>query len=297
MTSPIATAPGTSEHAVRVGDEWAAPVVKIEICIEAASKKGVTDAVRAAYRGGAATVELCSAMRLDGLTPDPEHIIAARRAFGNRPGLMVMVRPRASDFCFSPAEVGQMLQQIETAAACGADGVVLGVLRSQDKRIAIDAMQTLISTARAAGLKTTFHRAFDATPDADEALDILIDLGFDRVLTCGIPWGRKGTALDGVERLAATIRRSQGRIEIVLAGGINPANVGPLLARLPLADGLVSVHAYSGAQVNGQTTVEVGADARRSDQPLLCAGWFRRPERGSYAATNARITSGNPSNP
>ena len=116
-------------------------------------------------------------------------------------------------------------------------------------------MQALVSTAKAARLKTTFHRAFDATPDADEALDILIDLGFDRVLTSGIPWGRKGTALDGVERLAATIRRSQGRIEVVLAGGINPANVGRCWARLPLAEGLVSVHAYSGAHVNGQTTV------------------------------------------
>ena len=107
---PIATSPGTSEHAVRVGDEWAAPVVKIEICIEAASEEGVKDAVRAAYLGGAATVELCSAMHLDGLTPDPQHIIAARQAFGNRPGLMVMVRPRAGDFCFSPAEVDLMTQ-------------------------------------------------------------------------------------------------------------------------------------------------------------------------------------------
>ena len=215
---------------MRDGDEWAAPVVKIEICIEAASEEGVTDAVRAAYRGGAATVELCSAMHLDGLTPDPQHIVATRQAFGNRPGLMVMVRPRAGDFCFSPAEVDLMTQQIEIAAKAGADGVVLGVLRSHDNRIAVDAMQVLVSTAKAAGLKTTFHRAFDATPDAGEALDVLIDLGFDRVLTSGIPWGRKGTALDGVERLTATIRRSQGRIEIVLAGGINPANVGPLLA-------------------------------------------------------------------
>ncbi len=165
-----------------------------------------------------------------------------------------------------------MLQQIETAAAAGANGVVLGVLRSPDNRVAVDAMKMLASAARVTGLKTTFHRAFDATPDADEALDTLIDLGFDRVLTSGIPWGRKGTALDGVERLAATIRRSQGRIEIVLAGGISPANVGPLLSRLPLADGLVSVHAYSGAQANGQTTVEFGAGADRSDQPLIGVG-------------------------
>ena len=149
-----------------------------------------------------------------------------------------------------------MLQQIETAAAAGANGVVLGVLRPQDNRVDVDAMQVLASMAKAAGLRTTCHRAFDATPDADEALGILIALGFDRVLTCGIPWGVKGTALDGVERLAATIRRSQRRIEIVLAGGISPANVGLVLARLPLAKGLVSVHAYSGAQANGQTTVD-----------------------------------------
>ena len=83
----------------------------------------------------------------------------------------------------------------------------------------------------------------------------MIDLGFDRVLTSGIPWGAK--AQHGRrQRLAATIRRSQGRIEIVLAGGITPANVEPLLSRLPLAVGLVSVHAYSGAQANGQTTVK-----------------------------------------
>ena len=149
-----------------------------------------------------------------------------------------------------------MTQQIGIAAKAGADGVVLGVLRSPDHRIDVDAMHVLVTQAKTAGLKTTCHRAFDATPDADEALDVLIALGFDRILTSGIPWGRKGTALDGVERLAATIRRSQGRIEIVLAGGISPANVGPLLSRLPLAAGLVSVHAYSGAQVNGQTTVD-----------------------------------------
>ena len=230
--------------------------LNIEVCIEAAHADRVTDEVHAAYLGGAATVELCSAMHLDGLTPASQHIVAARQAFGDRPGLMAMVRPRTGDFCFSPAEVDLMTQQIEIAAKAGADGVVLGVLRSPDNRIAEDAMQVLASTAEAAGLRTTCHRAFDATPDADEALDVLIGLGFDRVLTSGIAWGRKGTGLDGVERLAATIRRSQGRIEIVLAGGISPANVNPLLSRLPLAVGLVSVHAYSGAQANGQTTVE-----------------------------------------
>ena len=100
------------------------------------------------------------------------------------------------------------------------------------------------------------HRAFDATTDLDATLDALIELGFDRVLTSGVPWGQRGSVLDGVERLARTIQRAQGRIEIVLGGGINPANVGLLLARLPLDAGRVGVHAYSGAQISGQTTIE-----------------------------------------
>jgi copper homeostasis protein len=105
-------------------------------------------------------------------------------------------------------------------------------------------------------LKTTMHRAFDATPDPDAALDALLDLGIDRVLTSGLPWGQRGSALDGVKRLACTIERAAGRIEVVLGGGVTPVNVGPLLARLPLHLGRVSVHAYSGAQIGGRTTVD-----------------------------------------
>ena len=105
-------------------------------------------AVTAAYHGGAERIELCSAMHLDGLTPDPQHIRIARDAFRDRPGLLVMVRPRAGDFCFSPDEVGQMVSQIELAQQCGADGVVLGVLRADDNRIASEPMQCLVQAAR-----------------------------------------------------------------------------------------------------------------------------------------------------
>jgi copper homeostasis protein len=228
----------------------------VEIVVNATSETAVQAAAQAAYRGGATRIELCASMELDGLTPSVPFIRAARLAFLSRPGLMVMIRPRPGDFCFSPAEVDAMARQIEATAACGADGVVLGVLRSHDQRIDVDAMESLLSMARSVGLKTTFHRAFDATPDGVEALETLIDLGVDRVLTSGVAWGQKGTALDGVDRLAATIRQVQGRIEVVLAGSIGPVIVGPLLARLPHTGSLVSVHAYSGAQTAGQTTVE-----------------------------------------
>lgn len=231
-------------------------MISIEICIEASDAAAVEQAVSAAYRGGAATIELCAAMHLDGLTPSQDCIAAARRAFESRPGLMVMIRPRAGDFCYSPAELALMLEQIDAAAAGGADGVVFGVLREADQRLDLAANQRLLAAAVGHGLKVTMHRAFDATPDPDATLDALIDLGFDRVLTSGLPWGQRGTALDGAERLAQTLGRAQDRIEVVLGGGISPANVGPLLARLPLHAGRVSVHAYSGAQINGRTTIE-----------------------------------------
>lgn len=231
-------------------------MIPFEVCIDASDAAAVERAVSAAYEGGAATIELCAAMHLDGLTPSIDCLVAARRAFRQRPGLMAMIRPRAGDFCYSPAELASMLDQIAMAAGAGADGVVFGVLQSPDNCIDLAASQRLLAAARRHGLKTTMHRAFDATPDPDATLDALTELGFHRVLTSGVPWGQQGTALDGVERLARTIQRAQGRIEVVLGGGINPTNVGPLLAQLPLHDGRVSVHAYSGAQVNRQTTVE-----------------------------------------
>ncbi len=231
-------------------------MIPIEICIEASDSDATTQAVSAAYQGGAATVELCADMHLDGLTPTLACLTAARQAFHERPGLMAMIRPRGGDFCYTPAELALMLAQIDMAAAAGADGVVFGVLQAGDQRIDLDASQRLLAAAQRHGLKTTMHRAFDATPEPDATLQALIELGFDRVLTSGVPWGVKGTALDGAARLAQTIRAAQNRIEVVLAGGISPANVGALLAQLPLSCGRVAAHAYSGAQIAGHTTVE-----------------------------------------
>ncbi|HRQ14265.1 MAG TPA: copper homeostasis protein CutC [Promineifilum sp.] len=231
-------------------------MIPVEICIEASEPTAVAHAAGAAYHGGAATVELCAAMALDGLTPSPDCLAAARQAFRQRPGLMAMIRPRAGGFGYAPDELALMAAQIDAAARDGADGVVFGVLRAADQRIDSAANQRLLAAAHERGLKATFHRAFDATPDPDTALDTLIELGFDRVLTSGLPWGQPGTALDGATRLARTILRAGDRIEIVAGGGINPANVEPLLARLPLGAGRVSIHAYSGAQIGGRTAIE-----------------------------------------
>lgn len=223
--------------------------IDVEICVEADDLRSVERSVRAAGLGGAARIELCAAMRLQGTTPAPEMIAAARSAFGKRPGLMAMIRPRGGDFTCSAFEIDTMLRQIDAAGRGGADGVVLGVL--EEDGIAVESLRKLLGAARERDLAVTFHRAFDAVAEPERALDLLMELGVDRVLTSGLPWGDPGSAVDGVERLRRTMLRTGSAIEVVIGGGIAPGNVGNILGRLPLKTGRVSVHAYSSVLRDG----------------------------------------------
>ncbi len=183
-------------------------------------------------------------------------MIAAREAFADRPGMMVMIRARAGDFCYTEPELQTMCQQIETAAGAGADGVVFGVLQDGDQCIAMDSLGRLVETAQKNNLTTTFHRAFDATPDPLEGVTCLIDAGVDRILTCGVAWGQPGTALDGIDPLNQIIKQAANRIGIVIGGGVHCGNVKTILGSLPTQNRTVSIHAYSGVQENACTTVE-----------------------------------------
>ena len=193
-------------------------------------------------------------MHLEGLTPTPDLIEVARRTLGSRRGLMVMIRPRAGDFSYTLAERKTMRQQILDAGRAGADGVVLGILRRADSRVFREAMQPLVETAAGIGLSTTFHRAFDAAPAALDALDEILQLGCQRLLSCGLPWGCPGSALDGTERLRQLVERAGQRLEVVIAGGVNPGNAAAILQRLGTRTGRIALHAYSGVHDQGHPT-------------------------------------------
>lgn len=229
--------------------------MNVEVCIESAGERTVRRAARAARAGGAATIELCRAMSEEGLTPPPRHIRAARRVFQEQRGVMVMIRPRSGHFVYSAEEVDRMVEQISVASEAGADGVVVGALTSE-RRIDGPAVQSLLEAARAQALTMTFHRAFDAVDDPHRALDRLIEWEVDRVLTSGTPWGSGKGATAGAELLETLIRQAGRRIEIVLGGGIHAENVGALRSRLPVQEGNVSVHAFSGARKGGVTDEE-----------------------------------------
>jgi copper homeostasis protein len=230
-------------------------MIKTEICINCDKISEMSKAVKAAFSAGADTVELCSAMHLDGLTPKQEFIIEARKEFQNKTGLMVMIRPREGDFCYSKKELTEMKKLIISAAQLGANGVVFGVL-NKTNNIDSDAMNSLIEVCRKFNLFTTFHRAFDTLVNPLESLELLVRLGVDRILTSGTKWGAGKTAIDGIDNLRQLTEAAKSRIEIVIAGGINSKNVKEILQKLPLNGNNISVHAYSGVQEDGITTFD-----------------------------------------
>jgi copper homeostasis protein len=232
-------------------------MIPLEICINCDSKQSVPDSVGAAYSGGASRIELCSSMDLGGLTPEVDQILSARKVFGEVPGLMVMVRPRPGNFVYSPLEVQKMIEQIHFSAEAGADGIVIGVLENSENRIDTDLLYRFLNIISQYNLSTTFHRAFDATPDPLKSIESLIELEVDRVLTSGTMWGNKGTALEGIEMLKQVVQKSKGKIEIVVGGGINSKNVNQILRNLPLPGNKISIHSYSGVQKDGFTDFQL----------------------------------------
>ncbi len=225
--------------------------MKIEACIHCDTLPMMIRSVRAAYDGGASRLELCAAMDVDGLTPSRELIVAAREYFA-RPGVLVMIRPRAGNFFYTDAEREIMQEQMTMAAECGADGVVFGLL-DEKRNIDFTALAKLMRHCQNLKLQTTFHRAFDATPNKFDALENLIDSGVDRVLTSGTTWGDGGGALDGIAPLNELIERAAGRIEIVIGGGVSPQNAAEILRQLSTTNRRVSLHSYSGIRKNGVT--------------------------------------------
>lgn len=246
--------------------------VVIEACVDS------IESAAAAAQGGAARLELCASLVEGGTTPSAGAIAAARELGAL---LHVMIRPRGGDFCYTAREFETMRRDIHEAQRLGADGVVFGILTPEGT---IDATRTrgLMETARP--LSVTVHRAFDVTRDPDEALDTLIHLGADRVLTSG----QQPTVPAGLTLIAALVRRAAGRIGILPGGGITAANV----AHVVEATGVREVHVHAARPF---------ASPMRFRNPRVVMGGsytpdeYRRVETGAdQIAAVARALAGEP---
>jgi copper homeostasis protein len=134
-----------------------------------------------------------------------------------------MIRPRGGDFLFSDDEFASMQADIETAKAEGANGVVIGLLTAAGE---IDAGRTRELVALARPLSVTFHRAFDVAAEPFGALETLIELGVDRVLTSG----QESSVLEGLPLIVELMKRAGDRIIIMPGGGITARNIERIVA-------------------------------------------------------------------
>ncbi len=187
--------------------------------------------VRAAVAGGADRIELVSALAIGGVTPSPG---LTRMAVETGCPIRVMIRPRGGDFAYDTDEIDLMCQDIASAHEAGAQGVVFGANRVSGE-LDEEALRVLCAEAAGWGLDTAIHRSFDLAPDADEALDVAIELGVVTILTSG---GAK-SAREGVSALKRLVGRAAGRVEILAGIGITPENVTAIVD----LSGVGSVHA------------------------------------------------------
>ena len=183
----------------------------VEVCAN-----GVESCI-AAQQGGADRVELCAGIPEGGTTPSYGEIKVARRVLTTT-RLHVIIRPRGGDFLYSDLEVERMAADIAVCRELGADGVVFGCLRA-DGSIDVDKNRYLMECAR--GMSVTMHRAFDRAADPERALEQIIDLGFDRILTSG----QQPKAIQGTDLLARLNRQAAGRIILMAGSGVTEHNI------------------------------------------------------------------------
>lgn len=206
-----------------------------------------TDAVEAfeAQKGGARRVELCEDLPCGGVTPSRKNIEATLRAV-NIP-VNVLIRVRGGDFVYNEAEILTMIESVRMCRELGVNGVVVGALR-KDGSVDVEAVRRLI--AEADGLHVTFHRAFDECADPFAALEEIIALGCDRLLTAG----HASNVNDGARILKELNDRADGRIIILAGSGVRPGNI----VRLEASTGCKEFHSSSHG-ADGRTSSEVVA--------------------------------------
>lgn len=236
--------------------------VGVEVCVDS------VEGALAAQRGGAVRVELCDNLFEGGTTPSAGTIALARQHISI--DLNVIIRPRGGDFCYSDIEFAVMRRDIEMAKSLGANGVVIGLLK-RDGTIDVARTATLIELARP--LTVTFHRAFDVCRDPFAALETLIDLGVDRILTSG----QERTVLEGLDLITELVAQANDRIIIMPGGGIAERHVAKIVA----TSGAREIH------VSGRSAVDSAMEYR--NRHVFMGGELRLPEYTRMTTDEARI--------
>ena len=188
----------------------------IEVCANG------LDSARNAQRAGADRVELCDFLEAGGITPTSDVISIVKERLVIP--VHVLIRPRPGNFVYSNAEFRKMQKEIEVCLKLKVEGIVFGILTTEGT-LDIDRCTSLAKMVKP--LSITFHRAFDKVKEPENALEEIIAMGFDLILTSG----QKENCSEGSELISQLIKQADGRISIMPGAGITEDNIGEVVKR------------------------------------------------------------------
>ncbi len=160
-------------------------------------------------------IEFCKDRNEGGLSPKKDDIKKALKYHDN---ILPIIRPRKGNFIYNNEEINDMIDLIQYCREVGCKGVVFGVLNSQNE---IDKETCKILMKKCGGMSTTFHKAFDEIENIYKAVDDLIEIGFDRILTSG----KKEKVIDGIDEINKLVKYSNDKISIMPGGSLRSENI------------------------------------------------------------------------
>ena len=193
-----------------------------------------------AQAAGAHRIELCDNPSEGGTTPSYGFIKTARENLSIE--LYPIIRPRGGDFLYSEIEFEVMKADIQICKNLGCDGVVIGMLNS-DGTVDKQRCKELVDIAQPMGV--SFHRAFDRTKDPFKALEDIISIGCERILTSG----QKSVATDGAALLNELVKQANGRIIIMPGSGVRSDNVENLVKKTNATEFHTSARTYADSKM------------------------------------------------
>ena len=228
-----------------------------------------------AWKGGASRIELNSALHLGGLTPSLGTLHLIKK--NTKVEVICMVRPRGAGFCYGEEDFEVMLEDARILLENGADGIAFGCL-TIDGKINEEQSKEMVRLIKSYNKEVVFHRAFDCVVNLDKAMETLISLGVDRVLTSGL----KETAIAGAETIRYLQKEYGEQIQILAGSGINIQNVKKLIVQT----GIEQVHSSCKGWLQDMTTYgdNVSFAYREEEQ-----GECKKDQRGDYEIVDTSI--------
>lgn len=225
-----------------------------------------------AEQAGANRIELCDNQHEGGTTPSYGFIQLARQKTSI--DLFPIIRPRGGDFLYSENEFEIMKADVAMCKHLGCDGVVIGLLQADGT---VDETRTRILVDLAYPMDVTFHRAFDRTRDAGEALEAVIRCGCTRILTSG----QQNTAMEGADLIRTLIAQANDRLIIMPGSGVRSTTLNELYQQTGATEYHSSARFVQQSKMNYKSTTmqeslqHVGIDSEEVQQMVSIIQSFR----------------------